>query len=1268
MPITSEQKATAIAMIDHWRRLTGDMPMPQDVAQMLKRARDNAEWSMVDKLKSVEQQAKYALERAAGPQDASSSSNPYLSIIGAALSPPEELRNLNYRYGEASGAIPSAWSNAGDRIKNAIARGVLGGLHMAATMPATFGPDIAIPGNPMADTFGLERQRQAMDAANPPSGLQVLLEDVLTQVVDPMNVILPMAAMRLARKAPGIPGAIPMSRPAPISPGPVGIPSSAQAAMMDALQVPAGSIRPQIPPIRPGGFTPQNVAMSDALGLPYDHTNIIRNPSRSTPTRATAEAVSTDIAGGLERKQPTELLTGDAYGTGRLVIPEEGGKILRPYPESITPRRLLPPDQPQGLIQTVETRRPQGPPVAAKPPKQNVTFGQDDVSRSRFYRKSNAGAEPAVTISDDDYATLKAWKEGGMTTPPPETGLTPGQSERFARGELPVKSPSNSVTLYANPIGQGLKLAGQGFKEIGKGVGKAAQWAGGQPRKVWRDMIDRVGDEGGMVGKAIAHQARRIADHASEIEGRLNPEIRKLEEKYGTKLVSGRPTAISQLDEWLKTPDADGMTNAQKLVDGEISPANAEQAQWKADYIAIEKRIGAEAIRAGMKRQLKGGKTVDIVNTGSGKFIRSYTPEIYDAARRDTPWYQRLEQHVAKLNGWDQPKAREFMRQSFNPPVEREVGFLEHQRLIPRMPGVFEGVTIYPSGAIDSIKATVRHVADRIAVASEWGQGFGQLETRINRMRDKYVRAGGDRAKFDDLIQTLHGRTLSNPESLATESTAGRVTWGFLAPVYRAGAKSMAVLSNTPESLVMPKTLATASWRDNAAGRLLLRKGRALISELEGLGAKTVSRMTRDYEPGKALEKVGNTIEGAADRVTLNYYNNELQETQAGAIHLAMRDRIKSGKVLEGDDARLDLLKFTPTERRMLLSGKAPQSLYDDIVRRGVKYTTGSNERNAERSWLQNKRWFNRVEPFQSYSMMSARHADEMNRMLVRQWKQNGIKGVLKAIPTVAKSYTGHTATGGLSLTLAAIAAGRYPNWSDSTAENVILSLVAAGMAPEMRVYQQVFGKGDRLADGRDLISNLSPATRLIVKAMDAWVGRGQYADKDASEKIGMLLKSQIPITKLQGAYLVAVGMKDPKMDKAITDFWKWARENQANIGGEERSLIGYQAFRKYNREMADALLKGDVDSANKAARQAYMAGINDRDKGKVRDAMKSSLLGRRLITKISEDKRAKMEAELGRETMDYIRRHDEILQNAANSIKPSGGIPMRTRSRGRTR
>src|SRR5690606_38410542 len=123
---------------------------------------------------------------------------------------------------------------------------------------------------------------------------------------------------------------------------------------------------------------------------------------------------------------------------------------------------------------------------------------------------------------------------------------------------------------------------------------------------------------------------------------------------------------------------------------------------------------------------------------------------------------------------------------------------------------------------------------------------------------------------------------------------------------------------------------------------------------------------------------------------------------------------------------------------------------------------------------------------------------------------------------------------------------------------------------------------------------------RAFSNLWDAVNNRGRFSDKNPGEIALELFKAQTPVTRTQGAYLVAVGQRDPKQDLAVKKYFEWVKANkpqQANYPDK----IGYDAFRRANREIYDALKRGDKKAANEALSRAFDAGEikhGDRKKG----------------------------------------------------------------------
>ena len=95
---------------------------------------------------------------------------------------------------------------------------------------------------------------------------------------------------------------------------------------------------------------------------------------------------------------------------------------------------------------------------------------------------------------------------------------------------------------------------------------------------------------------------------------------------------------------------------------------------------------------------------------------------------------------------------------------------------------------------------------------------------------------------------------------------------------------------------------------------------------------------------------------------------------------------------------------FSRSEAELMVSGKAPQELYDALIRRAPSALTGGAQRGAEQSRLEQRRIFRAVTAFETYAQMKIRSLNRIIRTNSKAINESIVEKDYKKLVDVTKS------------------------------------------------------------------------------------------------------------------------------------------------------------------------------------------------------------------------------------------------------------------------
>lgn len=904
----------------------------------------------------------------------------------------------------------------------------------------------------------------------------------------------------------------------------------------------------------------------------------------------------------------------------------------------------------------------QAPEVSRAQPQPSERKLAADTFPRRPLPPQDAGA-PRVRRADQP-ATEGAKPSEARPADAPDAG-----SPREVRGDV-AEAPAPNDREGNPPTGNGLNELHGGFpihpdiRRAASGLVESAARLGKAGLDVWSKRLSKVVEDlpG---GKPAAAKARAALDRTREFMGHLD----HARQRFLTEMRGQSPRAKAARASFSEVMwDGDvGFGRINDVLDGVAAP-HVHELPVLAAYSQAFIDSGRIAEKVGYKIRTPKGEVSFKVDPKRLRAGRVGTEDLYWYVNHPAdPETLRLAEKIADVNPGLKPEnVLKELEQWSLARDERAVsqrGMAEDARTIERFPTHYvdsEGheIQLLETDPQRIIDAVTRRFPQRLAYVEQFGQDAVPKE-----LAD--VARNGNLPAAQDLFRALNGIRTDNPSRALQAKPGSNVAWVAKAAqipwtALKMAKLSMAPLANAPETLGNARAMmgGFGGKRLMQAGfdMSFLKRGKdQILEELARRGSYT--RDLNDWYWNKSdLPETINRYVGTGGSF-LNKAVNEFNERVAARMAQMWSKDLAAGNGTAIDKFRLRVLEFTNAERDLIISGKAPKRLYQAVETRAVEWAQGSTSLAADRSKLAGNRYWNLATLADRFSQMNInRTVDVLGKLGATILEETGSKGLIRGavskdtLAAVAFTFdlaAGKTAAGAMSLFLRAIAVGGAGGLADKAlgsptgfGDFLIDAARFAFLGGPVQAMANV-ASGEQGAVAEQVGQMFLPVS-MTQEAVDYVRGEGRYRDKDGLEKAQAFLTGTTPIAKAGANVAAVMGLSqdDPKLDAAISAFWKWRAKYAPKAhmeGGEAETSEFRQHMRRANEAIKDG--RDPVEELVKAG--AF----------KNRKAIAQSLRGRKLLPK---DKLNEIERYLGVETFSKLQMYDNVLEQWARSINPS--------------
>ncbi len=532
-------------------------------------------------------------------------------------------------------------------------------------------------------------------------------------------------------------------------------------------------------------------------------------------------------------------------------------------------------------------------------------------------------------------------------------------------------------------------------------------------------------------------------------------------------------------------------------------------------------------------------------------------------------------------------------------------------------------------------------------------------QTELEEYRKK---AGNETWRMEHLLRALNGM----PIYLNKSVKVGSLPWALekvmrnLVTLMKAGKLSLSWVVNLFETAGRTRGAFGASRALGATADMF----KILIEQMDGdtstalqhitrLGGRSVLSAKRYVNPNKKWE---DSIRMFANLVlTPTRWVNEGNEIIAALAATRMAEDLKQGHVAATDRAALENMRFAGSEIELLLSGKAPDALYEQIIIRAAINTQGTNATLAEMPAAAHNKWYKSLIQFDRYFAMRANRLIRSIGSCAR-----GTDGSYRAL---FNELSGSAIGGVASWILAGIIRNGLGDWEEKKKQvsnpwgiweafkqGFIFNIIGGPVVGLANAWDR------NQYHGLNLLFGASPIAGTLYDTYSAIMGHDRYDSTYAMDRARKFLKTEIPAYRSITMMIAATGFggQDSDRDRAVRAYWNWystysglpqiraVRNQEAREDREFRAamkqaywtIIGTEGYSR------------DTDDPLKYIRQGLRVATLKDEKN-----VKQSLRSKKLLSRLEDKDLENLRKYVTPETYQTLLKHDDVLEAWASSL-----------------
>ena len=791
---------------------------------------------------------------------------------------------------------------------------------------------------------------------------------------------------------------------------------------------------------------------------------------------------------------------------------------------------------------------------------------------------------------------------------------------------------------------------------------------------IFSDMVERNASVGTPSAIQSSELGRKAIDVQKQVRGQLAPTLDDVLQMSGKGFGEGSKEIV-ELSKFVEKDIGGNKILQSKLhaaIEGDI-PVSGKEAQIVEKHRDLIEKRGRIFEQYGIYTEGKDGVPRPFKVIGREIAPRIMSNEFYAILGEGvgSKAFTEMTTKFAQATGAPEKNVREYFKEftdnisgksTENPTRTTQV---EHSRKWKNIPHAIEVegrlIPLVEYRPYEYAQRIAETGAARIGVASVFGQELNNTST-VNKFKQAIEAEGGTSIEFHEMVRQLSGAPLEAPilEAGSVGATSVRAIKGAYNTV-RATSLSASVIPNLGEFLASTRRFSGTTGLIKGLYDLKLglpsSKAKALEQMLNSLGALTVDVTNMASDPNRPITSRIRQLNEMQRSAFLYRYINEFQEKLGAVVALNKVERFKNNKGKGTDVLLLREMGFSRSEAELMVSGKAPQELYDALIRRAPSALTGGAQRGAEQSRLEQRRIFRAVTAFETYAQMKIRSLNRIIRTNSKAINESIVEKDYKKLVDVTKSslsdLLGGAVSGATAQFLLAGAYGGFDNieikWNEVKEKPFEFLLKSWGYTTFAGLYGQII---QSTAGGKENVFDIFYPWVMLKEASQAITGKGRYTYDEGIDRAIKLGERFFPANKVFKQTLVAFGLGNPEAQKdnnAIKAYYRWKFENK--YGGTFKSNPDKEikAFRTNMKKAYEGIMKGDDPATiNKFVVDAVSEG------GKDPSSISQSLLGKRLLLKskiapgkndlVYTERLNDLRKRIGDKAYNRLLRHDELI------------------------
>ena len=791
---------------------------------------------------------------------------------------------------------------------------------------------------------------------------------------------------------------------------------------------------------------------------------------------------------------------------------------------------------------------------------------------------------------------------------------------------------------------------------------------------VFSDMVERAASVGTQSSIQGAELGRQVIDKQKQVRGELAPTLDKVLELSG-KGFGEDGKVVREISDFVEV-DIGGnkilQSNLHGKIEGIIKTKPSEKPLIELQRDLIEER-GRIFERNNIYTEGKDGVPRPFKVIGREIAPRIMSNEFYAILGKGSgsKEFTEMVSKFSQANGMSEANVREYFKEftdnisgksTENPTRTTQV---EHSRKWKHIPHAIEvGGDLIPLVEYRPYEYAQRLAetgAARVGVATTFGQEINNTST-VDKFKKAIESEGGTTIEFHEMIRSLSGAPVEAPilEAGSSGGKAMRAVKGAYNTV-RATSLSVSVVPNIPEFLASIRRFSGTPGLIKGLYDLKLGlpsgNAKALEATLNSLGAFTSDVTNLATNPVRPVESRVRQLNEAQRSAFLYRYLNEFQEKISAVVASNKVQKFKNQKGTGTDALFLREMGFSRSEAELMVSGKAPQELYDALIRRAPAALTGGAQRAGEQSRLEQRRLFRAVTAFETYAQMKIRSLNRIIRInskaINESIAEKDYKKLVNVTQSVMSDLFGGAVSGATAQFLLAFVYGGKDNveikWNE-VKENPLEFLAKSWAYTTFAgLYGQIL---QSTAGGKDSIMDVFYPWVLGKEVIQAIRGTGRYTYDEGMDRAIKFGERFFPANRVFKQTLVGVGLGNPeasKDDNAIRAYYRWKFENKYGGTYISKPDEEIKKFRRNMNKAYDAIMAGDDPST---VSKYIVDAVSDT--GKDPASISKSIIGKRLLIKskiapgksdlVYSQRLAELRKRIGDKAYKRLLRHDELL------------------------